>query len=364
MDPISTFGAVVWGGLRNNNANLTSQTFLVKKSDGRALPKATDRRMISAMKSSPKAAIHREIDLFLEELITERGLSANTLSAYAHDLRRFSEFVIGKTAKTLADLTRNDFTAFLRFLKDDGLSPATIARSIVAIRGLFRFLLRRGSCRMDPTADAEPPGRWRRLPKTLSLEEVTLLLETPKRSGPPGTRDDAMIELLYATGMRVTEIVTVRLSEINLEVGCLTATGKGRKQRLVPFGEIARTKLARYIEEARPKFPGAGLSDVLFLNPSGHRMTRQGFWKILRRYALASKIRAKISPHMLRHSFATHLLEGGADLRSVQTLLGHADLSTTQIYTEVSRRRLKEIHGRYHPRERGSGKPIDKGTKR
>ncbi len=293
-------------------------------------------------------------DRFRVFVVAEKGLAPNTVAAYARDLRRWQAFAAQRAAARLDTLTRADLTLFLTRLTAAGLAPASVARQLVTLRMFYRFLNQEGLCQVDPTVEVQGPGRWRRLPKTLPTNEVTRLLELPKRRGPAGMRDDAMIELMYATGMRVSELLTLTLGDLNLETGYLAATGKGRKQRLIPVGELALLKLQRYLKEARPKLARRAATHTLFLNPSARPLTRQGFWKLLRRYARAAGIRPMISPHMLRHSFATHLLEHGADLRSVQELLGHADLSTTQIYTEVTRARLKQEHTRYHPREQGS----------
>lgn len=230
------------------------------------------------------------------------------------------------------------------------MSPRTVARHTSSLRGLYRYLLTQGYVKEDPTAHLESSSPWVRLPGVLSQEEVERLLATPPTSHPLGLRDKAMLELLYAAGLRVTEMVTLRLSDVDLEVGFVRCQGKGGKDRVVPLGRNAQAAVRRYLETSRSHLQRGRSSSTLFLNRSGYPLTRQGVWKLLRAYATAAGIDRRVTPHTLRHSFATHLLERGADLRAVQVMLGHADISTTQIYTHVSRAHLKTIYNRYHPR--------------
>lgn len=287
---------------------------------------------------------------FLRYLLVEKGLSSNTLKAYGRDLKWFSQFLKRRSIEKVTRVTRRDILDFLSSRKEKGLSPGSIARQIVTIRNLYRYLIQERIATADPTQNLESPRGWKRLPKTLGAEEVERILDLPKGRSPSGLRDDALIELLYATGLRVSEVIELPLQAVNNEAGYLLATGKGRKQRIIPMGEVAIRKLKEYIAASRAKLAKGRVSDLVFLNRSGGGFSRQGCWKLLRKYVRQAGIRRAVSPHMLRHSFATHLLERGADLRSVQAMLGHADLSTTQIYTEVSRRRLKQLHTRLHPR--------------
>lgn len=296
------------------------------------------------------------IDRYLTGLIAERGLSANTVEGYRRDLAKLQAFLRGEGRDDSAPLTRADVPRLLGFLRSQGLAPPSVARSLAAFRGFYRFLLSEGAVHHDPFLNVTVPKASQRLPKALTFAEVQRILDAPSRREagrgrqPEAVRDDAMLEVLYATGLRVSELVKLDLEAVNAAVGFLRATGKGSKQRMVPLGAVALRKLRRYLEGGRPHLLKARTSNRLFVTRVGKGMTRQGFWKILHRYAVTAGIRRPISPHMLRHSFATHLLEGGADLRVVQTLLGHANISTTQIYTHVEKERLKQLHKRHHPR--------------
>jgi len=295
-------------------------------------------------------------DRYLTGLLAERGLSANTVEGYRRDLAKLHAFLQGQGRDNAALLARADVPRLLEFLRSQNLAPPSVARCLAACRGLYRFLLGEGLVRHDPFLNITVPKTSRRLPKALAFADVQRLLDAPSRREarkgrhPEALRDDAMLEVLYATGLRVSELVRLDLETVNLPVGFLRAMGKGSKQRVVPLGAVAVRKLRRYLEGGRPQLLKVRTSNRLFVTRSGGGMTRQGFWKILRRYALAAGIQRPISPHMLRHSFATHLLERGADLRAVQMLLGHATISTTQIYTHVERERLKQLHKRHHPR--------------
>jgi len=300
------------------------------------------------------------IDRYLTGLLSERGLSANTVEGYRRDLAKLQAFLRMQGRETPVALSRADVPRLLEFLRSQGLAPPSVARCLAACRGFYRFLLREGPLRQDPFLDVTVPKGSRRLPKALSVAEVRCLLDAPGRGTdlksvprgrhPEALRDDAMLEVLYATGLRVSELVKLDLVAVNLSAGFLRATGKGAKQRVVPLGAVAIRKLRRYLAAGRPHLLKSRTSNRLFVTRSGRGLTRQGFWKNLRRYARDSRIQRPISPHMLRHSFATHLLERGADLRVVQSLLGHANITTTQIYTHVERKRLKLLHKRYHPR--------------
>ncbi|MFQ5596812.1 MAG: site-specific tyrosine recombinase XerD [Nitrospiria bacterium] len=296
------------------------------------------------------------IDQFLSYLSVEKGRASNTLSAYAQDLKRFSAFLCqGRPdgvplSGKLARIGRQEMVAFLAALRAESLSAASVARIVSTLRQFFKFLSAEGIVERDPLALIQSPQQAFRLPKVLHLSEVEALLDLQKGDAPGAVRNDAMIELLYATGLRVSELLRLLLSSVNLEAGYLIARGKGSKERVVPIGDCAIQKIQTYLEEARPALLKGRDSPDLFVSRLGKRMSRQAFWKILARYAREAGINTPISPHMLRHSFASHLLARGADLRSLQMMLGHADISTTQIYTHVARERLKRIHQKHHPR--------------
>jgi len=295
-------------------------------------------------------AMQEWIRQFLQYLAVEKGLSPNTISAYGADLMRFDEFLIRRHRNRPEDVVRQDLLEFLATRKKEGIGSRSLARQIVTLRNFYRFLNREKILNADPVENLESPRDWKRLPKTLALEEIERLLNLGKGGTPLGVRDDAMIELMYATGLRVSEVTALPLQAVNIEIGYVLATGKGRKQRIIPVGETALHKIKTYLETARGRLAKERASDRLFINRSGRGLTRQGCWKLLKKYVRRAGIKRTVSPHMLRHSFATHLLERGADLRSVQAMLGHVDLSTTQIYTQVTRQRLKHIHQQYHPR--------------
>jgi integrase/recombinase XerD len=293
------------------------------------------------------------VQQFLDHLRVERELSVATLGAYGHDLAAFSRFAAAKNLAELASIRAIHILEYLSALTDNALSARSQARALVALRQLFRFLKTERLCEANPTEDVDLPRFGRPLPTFLTVAEVDLLLAAPDRRTDRGARDGTMLETLYATGLRVSELVKLRLPDINFEAGYLITVGKGGKQRLVPLGEAAVAALRSYVEGQRPHFlrPGRGANtDALFLTRLGRRMTRQGFWKILGSYARAAGIRKEISPHKLRHSFATHLVERGADLRAVQAMLGHADIGTTEIYTHLSRAHLRTVYDRFHPR--------------
>lgn len=291
------------------------------------------------------------LDYFINYLEVERGLSANTLSAYSRDLTAYVRYLTDLDGvESPADIKRSQVLRYLSRLKDSGLAPRSRARTLSALRMFHRFLLREKHAAQDPTALIESPRSIQALPNLLSQAQVESLLLAPQGEGALAVRDRAMLETLYATGMRVSELVGLRLVDLKLDIGCTNAYGKGGKQRLIPLGDAALEILREYLQNSRPKLQKEIVCDQVFLNRQGRAMSRQGFWKNLKRYAVQAGITHDVYPHMLRHSFATHLLENGADLRAVQTMLGHADISTTQIYTHVIQERLKQLHQRYHPR--------------
>ena len=293
---------------------------------------------------------HEVIDAYLTHLRVERRLADHTLESYSRDLQRLASFAAG--AGTAAHhLTRRDLEQFVDGLFGEGLSPRSVARMVAAVRGFFRFTVLAGHVATSPADDLQAPRAWPALPKFLGVEEVERLIQQPDIATPRGLRDRALIEVLYATGMRVSELIRLRASDLNLESGYLSCTGKGNKQRIVPIGEQATAWLLRYIRDARPALVGKRQSPWLFVNAKGGgAITRVGFWKVLKGYGIKAGLPRTLSPHVLRHSFATHLLEHGADLRSIQMMLGHADRSTTEIYTHVLEARLRAVYDRFHPR--------------
>jgi integrase/recombinase XerD len=292
------------------------------------------------------------IDAYLDHLRVERRLADHTLESYARDLRGLAEFAAGEGTKVEA-LDRQALEAFVRQQMATGLSPRSVARSVAAIRGYYRFLVLDRRLEHSPADDLMPPRAWPALPKHLSVEDVDHLIEQPDVTTPFGLRDRAMIELLYATGMRVSELINIRAADLHLDEEYLTCIGKGNKERLIPIGAQAADWVRQYQRSARPALAARGRrrsEPCLFLNARGGGLSRVGFWKVLTAYGRQAGIRASISPHVLRHSFATHLLERGADLRAIQMMLGHADLSTTQIYTHVLEARLRQVYDQFHPR--------------
>ena len=289
------------------------------------------------------------IDLYLDHLRVERRLAAHTLESYARDLRALAAYAAGVKRKPHA-LDRRALEAFVRQQMTRGLSPRSVARSVAAIRGFYRFLVLDRRLSESPADDLRPPRAWPALPSFLSIEEVDTLIAQPDVSTPRGLRDRAMIELLYATGMRVTELIGVRGSDLHLGEHYLTCIGKGSKERLIPIGEQAAAWLRRYQRDARPALLKGRSTPRVFVNARGRPLSRVGFWKILKSYGRRAHLAPSLSPHVLRHSFATHLLERGADLRAIQMMLGHADLSTTQIYTHVLEHRMRAVYDSCHPR--------------
>jgi len=289
-------------------------------------------------------------EAFLSYLRVERGLSANTLLAYGRDLAAFLDWAVKIGRRRPGAIRRSDIQDYLRELRLRGLSPRSISRALATLRVFFRFLRQEGITREDPTAEIEGPRVERSLPKALPPAEVEKLLSAPDVSTSIGLRDAAMIELLYATGLRVSELISLRLEDLHLDLGYVLCRGKGSRERIVPMGSQARIRVSEYLASARPAILKGRLSASAFVQNRGAAMTRQCFWMHLRRYAVQGGVRGRLSPHVLRHSFATHLLENGADLRAVQKMLGHADISTTQIYTHVNRERLRRIYRAHHPR--------------
>lgn len=290
------------------------------------------------------------IDVYLDYLSVERGLSVNTIAAYRRDLNFYIDFLEVNKIAALSKTTKNDVINFMLSQKDKGISSNSISRRLTAIRGFYRFLSRERLLETDPTGQIESPKLWKRVPGTLSVKEVEALLSQPDTKTQQGIRDRAILEALYATGMRVSEAVHLKKDNVNLDIGFLRCIGKGNKERIIPLGRKAIEYINKYLGAARGSFLGKRQSEFLFLSRLGRKISRQSFWKLIRKYGREANIKTIIKPHMLRHSFATHLLEGGADLRSVQEMLGHSNISTTQIYTHINKDRLKAIHKMFHPR--------------
>jgi integrase/recombinase XerD len=291
------------------------------------------------------------IDAYLTHLTVERRLAVNSLESYARDLNQLARFAAGQ-GRAVETLERPDLERFVRELMAAGRSPRSVAREVACVRGFYRFLVVDGRLPSSPADDLRPPRAWQALPTYLSVDEVDALIVQPDVSTPRGLRDRALIELLYATGLRVSELVGLRPADLNLDASFLTCTGKGDKQRLVPIGDEAARWMDRYLREGRKALLGRRTSARVFVNArgGGSGLTRVGFWKILKGYARQAGLKSSLSPHTLRHSFATHLLERGADLRAIQMMLGHADLSTTQIYTHVLEHRMRAVYDSCHPR--------------
>ncbi len=289
------------------------------------------------------------VDRFLDAIWMERGLSQNTLGAYRADLMTLGRW-LAEHDKSIDKANKADLLEFIAGRVEGGAKPRSTARQLSSFRRFFRYIMREGLRDVDPTADIQMPRIGRSLPKTLSEEEVDMLLSAPNTDEPLGHRDRAMLELLYATGLRVSELINLKQSQINFNQGVLRIVGKGDRERLIPLGDESQRWLKDFIDGPRMEILLERQTDYLFPTRRGDRMTRQAFWHIIKRYAEKAGVRKKMSPHSLRHAFATHLLNRGADLRVVQLLLGHSDLSTTQIYTHVARERLKDLHGEHHPR--------------
>lgn len=301
-----------------------------------------------------KDLLSPSIDAFLAMVAVEKGLARNTVEAYGRDLAKLADHLHTRGVRSWQELDKAQIRSFVASLRASGLGARSIARHVVTLRRLLIFLETEGVVQEHSMPEVMLPAASRKLPHTLSADDIRKLLAQPDASTSLGVRDQALLELLYATGLRVSELVLLQTRQISFQGDYLTVKGKGAKVRAVPFGKWAREKLSRYMNEVRPRFLKGKPSPYVFTNRSAKPLSRQGFWKLIRRYALAAGIDKRVTPHTLRHSFATHLLEGGADLRSVQSMLGHADISTTQIYTHVDGARLKKVHREHHPRERAA----------
>jgi len=290
------------------------------------------------------------IDSFLDYLSVERALAKNTIMAYRQDLNIYLDFIIKRGIEALSKVSKNDIVEFMLSQKDNGVSPTSISRRLAAIRMFHRFLCRERVLKSDPAALIESPKLWKKIPDTLSLNEVEALISQPDARDHQGARDKAILEALYATGMRVSESTDLKTNNVNLDIGFLRCIGKGNKERVIPLGKKAIHSINRYLEFSRPYFLKQKTSEYLFISRCGNKLSRQSVWKLIKRYSKEAKIKKLVKVHTLRHSFATHLLERGADLRSVQEMLGHSNISTTQIYTHIDKERLKSIHRMFHPR--------------
>jgi integrase/recombinase XerD len=294
--------------------------------------------------------MHQLIDEYLNFMTVEKGASRNTIDGYSRDLNRYAVYMGELQCRDVREIGTNDVLSYLARLQAEGLAANSMNRALAALRGFYKYLLREKKIDHTPVAHIELARVWMHLPDVVSREEMIRLLAQPGSDTPAALRDAAMLELMYATGIRVSELIGLTVNSINWQVGYLVAMGKGEKERIVPIGRTAYDLVKRYNDGVRAGFLRQGGCDKLFLSRLGKGLTRQGFWKIVKKYAQKADLAKKVHPHTFRHSFASHLLEGGADLRSVQVMLGHADISTTQIYTHVTRERLKEIHRKYHPR--------------
>jgi len=301
------------------------------------------------MSASP-ASIDGFIDTFINYLVVEKGLADATIESYSSDLKQYAAFLNAHKIREIADCDTTVILKYLIILRDEGLAARSRARHLVTLRGFYKFLIQEKVLKKDPTGIVDLPKIGMKLPDVLSIEEIKSIINAPDILKPKGLRDAAMFELLYAAGLRVSELIAVKLQDINLEVGFVRTFGKGSKERMVPIGSHAKDKIRDYLANARAALMKSHVSNFLFVAHAGKPMTRQGFWKLLKKHALMAGITKDITPHSFRHSFASHLLEGGADLRAVQMMLGHVDISTTQIYTHVAKDHLKRLHEQYHPR--------------
>jgi len=292
------------------------------------------------------------LDQFLNHLSIEVGLSANTIESYKRDLERYIKFLQETKIDPVDKITEEHITNFIVQLSSERLAANSIARKLSSIRRFHKFLVTEGYSDSNPAGALESPRLWRKLPTVLDVKEMEKLLDKPTEDDPLGLRDKAILEFLYATGVRISELIHVKRKDLLSEVELVRVIGKGQKERIIPIGKKALKWVEKYLQEARPKLAKEYSEDVLFLNRRGRPFSRMGLWKILRKYVMQAGIKKKVSPHTIRHSFATHLLEGGADLRAVQEMLGHADISTTQIYTHLDREYLKQEHRDYHPRSK------------
>lgn len=294
--------------------------------------------------------IRNQIEEFINYLAVERGLAQNTLLAYRRDLQKYADYLSEQGVKSAADVPRKMVTDFMYAQKERDLSTNSICRALAAIKTFHRFLVRERMADEDPTNLVETPKLWKRVPEVLSAQEMEAIIDAAQGRGWQAVRDHAILELFYASGMRVSELSDLQLQNIDLEVGYVRCLGKGSKERIIPIGRRAKQAVGKYCDRVREKLAKGHAPSQLFLSRLGKRISRQSIWKIIKVYARKANVKKEIKPHTLRHTFATHLLENGADLRSVQEMLGHADISTTQIYTHVDRERLKAVHREYHPR--------------
>ncbi|MFA5059913.1 MAG: site-specific tyrosine recombinase XerD [Candidatus Omnitrophota bacterium] len=290
------------------------------------------------------------IEEFINFLSVERGLSNNTILAYRRDLTKYTQHLLKQNISSSDAVKRENITAYMHDQKEKNLSTSSICRSLAAIKMFHRFLVRERLAKEDPTNLLETPKLWKKVPDVLSSSEIESMIKEAQGKGWQKIRDTAILELLYASGMRVSELVDLKIDSVNVQVGYVRCVGKGRKERIVPIGRRAQTAVKKYAEEVRAKLVKKNITNSLFLSRLGKKISRQSIWKIIKSYAKLARIKKVIKPHTIRHSFATHLLEHGADLRSVQEMLGHSDISTTQIYTHVDKERLRTIHQQFHPR--------------
>lgn len=290
------------------------------------------------------------VDRFINYILTERGLSRNTAESYNRDLIKFLNFVERHGNKKISEITRDDILIFLGEMLKEGKNPRSVSRALVSIRVFFKYLVSVEIIKKNPAEYIESMKVEKGLPRVMTYSDILKIIKVINPSEPSGLRDLAMIELLYATGIRVSELVNLKLGDVDLDLGYIRVTGKGSKERIVPVGEYARKRVKEYLDIARPELSGKKLSEHLFITRLGKKFTRQGFWLMIKKYAHSAGVKVNVTPHVFRHSFATHLLESGADLRTLQTMLGHSDISTTQIYTHVSSEQLKKVYKRSHPR--------------
>ena len=309
------------------------------------------RGIITFSEGDTVSSMEELADRFVNYLLVEKGLTRTTIESYSRDLNRYMDFLHRRGLAAIGDADTAVLLRYLISLRDDGLSAISRARHLVTIRSFYRFLNQEGLLDEDPARLIDLPKIGLKLPDVLSVREVRALLDAPDAEDPMGARNAAMLELLYAAGLRVTELVQIRLPDIHLDAGFVRVIGKGSKERLVPIGTIAIRKIDHYLKTARPRLLKGGVSPYLFVGRTKKQITRQGFWKLLKKYAAIAGIHKNVTPHTLRHSFASHLLEGGADLRAVQAMLGHSDISTTQIYTHVAGDRIRSAHEKFHPRD-------------
>ena len=294
--------------------------------------------------------MQKQLQEYTNYLAVEKGLSKNTLESYRRDLNKFIAFLNKREVVNPEKVDREDINLFLAELKVNKSATSTISRTIASIRSFFNFLMEEGFIETNPALDLESPKIEKKLPRVLTTSEIDRLLGQPRPGDHKGLRDKAMLELLYASGIRVSELIDLNLSDFDPRVGYLRCRGKGQKERIVPIGSVAINSVNEYMSKARSMLCKNNGEIALFVNQHGNRMTRQGFWKILKKYAFKSNIDGEITPHTIRHSFATHLLENGADLRSVQEMLGHSDIATTQVYTQITRKKIREVYDKAHPR--------------